>query len=115
MAAEDNFLKGWVDQLKTMQDCMSQVNTDTDPDLPKFYAQKHADLLLNASIKQTFTATFQDRTNIPINDDHFTNSSTYRELLDRCYRTLQQAVIVLMRGVAVGNDPTLGTTPEETF
>ena len=115
MAAEDDFLKGWVDQLKTMQQCMRQVNTDADPDLAKFYAQKPSDLLLNDAIKRTFCSCFQNRTGIPINDDQPANATTYRDLLDRCYRPLQQAVIVVMRAVAVSHDPTLNAVPEETF
>jgi hypothetical protein len=115
MTPEDDFLKSWVDQLKTMQDCMKQVNTDTDPDLAKFYAQKHADLLPTELMKLTFCSCFQDRTGLAINDDHFANSSTFRELLDRCYRPVQQAVIVVMRAVALSHDPSLSSVPEETF
>lgn len=115
MASADTFLKTWVDQLKTMQECMNDLNTDTDQNLLKFAAQKHADLLISAMIRTTFVATFQARTEIAINDDHFAASTTYRELLDQCYRTLQQAVVVLMRAVAVENDPSLADIPAQRF
>ena len=111
MTAEDEFLKGWVGQLKTMQHCMKNVNTDTELDLAKFYRQKHAELLLNDMLKRTFCSCFP----VPINDDQFKNSSTFGELLDHCYRPLDQAVIVVMRAVAVLHDATLGATPEEKF
>ncbi|HXJ44181.1 MAG TPA: hypothetical protein VNH18_33145 [Bryobacteraceae bacterium] len=115
MASADDFLRGWVNQLETMQQCMNDVNTDTDPDLLKFSAQKHGDLLLTPMIRTTFIATFQDKTNIAINEDHFAGCASFRELLDRCYRPLQLAVVIVMRAAAVANDPTLAEITEPKF
>lgn len=115
MSVEDNFLKAWVDQLKTMQECMRELNTDTDPALENFYAQKHADLLLSDLIRQTFCSNFQDRTNIAISDEHFTNCATFHELLDRCFRLLPQGIVIVIRAVAVAHDATLASIPEESF
>ena len=115
MANEDKFLRNWVEQLTTMQRCMNQVTTDTDLILMKFAVQKHADLLVTAMIRTTFVSAFQNETNIAINDDHFTGSASFRELLDQCYRPLQQAVVVMMRAVAVENDPTLGAITAARF
>src|SRR5450432_4164918 len=108
MAAADDFLKSWVDQLITMQNCMKQIHTDTSLVLTKFYSQKHADLLLSPPQKEQFRSCFFQHTNLTMPDPDFTNSALFHELLDLCFRPLLVAVVSLMRAEATDNGGPFG-------
>jgi len=103
MADADDFLKTWIDQLTTMQSCMSQINTDTDPALTKFHLQRHADLLLTSHHQEQFRSSFFHKTNLTVTAAAFAACGTFHELLDTCYRPLLNAVVGLMREQAGGN------------
>lgn len=97
MADADDSLKTWVHQLTAMQSCIMRINTDTDTDLAKFYARKHADLLLTPHQKEQFRSCFCHKTNLSITDDAFNNCGTFHELLEACYLPLLNPVVGLMR------------------
>ena len=97
MADADDSLTTWVHQLTAMQSCMMQINTDTETDLAKFYAQKHADLLLSPHQKEQLRSCFFHKTNLTITDDAFNNCGNFHELLEACYLPLLNPVVGLLR------------------
>jgi len=107
MADEDDFLTGWIDQATTMQDCMANCNTDTSADLKVFLRQTHASLILSDAIKEQFRSCFFDKTQLAIPDSALASASTFRDLLDACFRPLAIAVMVVMRAVALEHNPAL--------
>jgi hypothetical protein len=96
MAQPDDYLRGWVDQLVAMQDCMAQINTDTDPALRKFCAQKPSDLLLSAQTQTALGICLNDASGLAIPGNAVANSATFRAFLDTCYRPLMDAIVGLM-------------------
>ena len=96
MAQPDDYLRGWVDQLVAIQDCMAQINTDTDPALRKFCAQKPSDLLLSAQTQTALGICANNASGLAIPGSAVANSATFRALLDTCYRPLVDAIVGLM-------------------
>ena len=114
MAQEDQDLVSWFDQLRSMRTCMKNLNADTKDELAEFHRQKVADLLLTGDQKKNFQSCFFEKSQQTISEDDLKNATTFGDLLSRCYRSLSNAVLMLLRRVAIeSGTATDGVTPAD--
>jgi hypothetical protein len=110
MAREDAMVKQWFDFLRIMQSCAAVISLKTQADLAMFYLQRHAEVLIDANLRENFAACVSGQAGINVTDNDFSCTSTFHELLDSAARPLRISVRALFRREAIDN----GAIPAET-
>ena len=116
MAREDMIVAQWFEVLGMLKDCASNLNHDTENDVAKFYAQKHADILNTPDLQHSFAFCVFRKTGgvsgigISITDDDFQHTAAFHELLDAAFRPLRNSVRALFRRSAIDS----GSVTEDT-